>query len=226
MSLLKGPRFINRARHTSFGAGGLVQTPTLLFASHRMSLPKEWSYPAYIDSRPYCLPTDNQGLTSMCAAYSMAGAIEVENWRMHHVAKQQDAARIYAEAKKIDGNNSPGTSFPSVFDAAKNLGILSQGSEYETIRSRAELMFALHKYGVCLLGFVINEGWNYCGADGWISDYDGVLGGHAVLGCFYDKDGVGFQNSWGVTWGSNGYGRMTWDQYDKQIMDGMVIGRL
>jgi len=39
---------------------------------------------------------------------------------------------------------------------------------------------------------------------------------------FYDNEGIGWQNSWG-DWGIDGFGRMTWAQFDRQFMYGVVL---
>jgi hypothetical protein len=77
---------------------------------------------------------------------------------------------------------------------------------------------------VVIIGFEIDEGWNACSSvTGYIGHGGATLGGHAVLGCYYDGDGFGFENSWAKTWGRNGFGRMTWKQFDEQFLYALAV---
>lgn len=219
-----------RAKETDFKAGGLCLDRIEL---QSVSGPERSGFvaPEYIDSRPYCMAADDQSTTPRCAAFSMAGLIEVRTWINTHIPKTVDPAPLYAEAKRIDGNNSPGTYFESVFQAAKNLKLIPDTATLVKLTNFLDVKFALHKNAVCLLGFNIDDGWNKTDTrSGWVDNGTRTLGGHAVLGCyFYDSrslsepPSVGFQNSWSSSWGMRGFGRMTLSQFDKQFMYGVAV---
>lgn len=185
--------------------------------------------PPWLDNRPYCLPADDQGQTSMCAAYSMAGLLEVYHWKKNRVPTTIDPKPIYAEAKRIDGNNSEGTYLESVFQAAITLGLLPETAHPVMLTGLLDVKFALHRYTVCIAGFRITSGWNRVGRDGWIGEADDSLGGHAVLLNWYSdfgsrEDGVGWTNSWNRAWGNDGRGRMRIRQFRPQFMYGLAVG--
>ena len=90
------------------------------------------------------------------------------------------------------------------------------------LTTERDVKFALHTHGVCVAGFAITSGWNVVSRSGWIGTQEDGIGGHAVLLCYYDADGIGFQNSW-LDWGVRGFGRMTWGQFLEQFMYGAVI---
>jgi hypothetical protein len=216
--------FGRRTRHVG---GGLLGVGIADGGESLLCQPSGWVPPAWIDSRGYCLATDDQGATSMCAAYSAAGLVEVVEWRRSGVPKTVNPLPIYAEAKRLDGNDQPGTTLQHAVEAVRNLALFSDLTPFTTTRlsSFRDCIFAMHRQAVCLLGFEIDAGWNKANtATGWIAEGGDRLGGHAVLGCWASvEDGIGFQNSWGRDWGVQGFGRMTRGQFDRSFLGGMAV---
>jgi hypothetical protein len=63
------------------------------------------------------------------------------------------------------------------------------------------------------LGFDCTQSFEQTGSDGVVKQPDpneGSVGGHAVLACGYDADGVYIRNSWGQGWAKDGYAQMPW----------------
>ena len=108
---------------------------------------------------------------------------------------------------------------------AQDLGFLPTPAPIRTLTGRRDIQWALHRYRVALIGFDIDDNWNDAGRNGWIGRRPDAenLGGHAVLACYYDAEGIGWQNSWGSRWGWEGFGRMTWQQFGEQFMYGVVV---
>jgi len=208
--------------------GDLVEDPTILSEENlSLSAPHGFTVPAWVDSRPLCLPSSNQGSEPSCAGYATAGYVEVMNWAKTGIQTQIDGSAIYARAKQIDESpKSQGTTLTAAVQAAKDLGFIDEALKVNVIRTRLDFQFALHKNRVCIIGFNITEEWGKVDPDsGFISVGDTTpLGGHAVLGCYYDQFGPAWQNRWNVTWGTKGFGRMTWEQFDKQFLYGVVLG--
>ena len=208
------------SRKTKFVGGGLIN-PYIL--CREVSSPDNFTNPAYVDGRPYCIEASNQGQTPHCAGYTAAGMKEVEHWKTTGIKQQRDGDLCYAEAKKIDGMPKvEGTSLYHAAVAGKSLGWFT--GEPRMITNEFNLRWALHRHGCCMAGFQIDSNWNSVSKGGWIGTKKNAtsLGGHAVLVCYYDKDGVGFQNSWG-DWGWGGFGRMTWTQFRATFMHGLVM---
>jgi len=220
-------------------SGGLLEEPTPRGDSELLTVPNQFIAPRRIDSRDMCLSASNQHQEPSCAGYTTAGYIEFYNWKTYHYPSQINGDGIYAEAKRIDNNTHPGTTLKSAADAALNLKLISGTPKYvdfpavnNSTLSRKEkralsIKFALHKYGVVLSGFMITDDWD------WVDKKTGMIrnsgdkaqlkGGHAVLLCGFDDNGVYIQNSWSDGWGHYGFATLSWDQYDTQMMKAMVI---
>lgn len=187
--------------------------------------------PVQVDLRPQLLPSSDQGTTPKCAAYAMAGWIEFYNWKYKGIADQIDPDPIYARAKFIDGNSTPGTTLESVLQAAQDLGLIAS-SLIGNIRqvTAAGVQQAIHRYGAILAAFEITESWENATPNGWI-DMGGLgLGGHAVLLCGYsnivnppyDEPWYGFQNSWGEQQGWRGFNRVKHALFQQQFKHGLI----
>jgi len=229
-------------KKSSFASGDLFDEIIPRGGVALMKVPEQFISPYRIDSRDMCLSSSNQLQTPNCAGYSMAGYIEYHNWKTIHYPAQVDGDAIYAEAKKIDGNNSPGTYLSSAIQGAINLKLINGTAKYVDypsinqsgmdigLKRMISIKFALHQYGVVLAGFRITDEWD------WVDKKTGLIrdlgskakdkGGHAVLLCGYDMDGVYIQNSWGTEYGHYGFAVLSWKQYVKQIMQAMVVDSL
>jgi len=226
-------------KKSSFASGDLLDEIIPRGEVDLLPVPEQFISPHRIDSRDMCLSSSNQLQTPHCAGYSMAGYIEYHNWKTIHYPAQVDGDAIYAEAKIIDLNNRPGTQLSSAIKAAINLKLINGTAKYVDYQSvnasdmdvglkrMVSIKFALHQYGVVLAGFRITDEWD------WVDKKTGLIrdlgdkaqprGGHAVLLCGYDMEGVYIQNSWGTNWGHYGFAVLSWKQYVKQIMQAMVV---
>ena len=196
--------------------------PTLAFK------PTAFLAPKTIDLRDYCAKTQDQGALPWCAAYSACGFATNVLWRKTDFPTTIDAEPIYRFAKSID--DSPNTEGTTLHAALQ--GLLKEKYFDETIcsvatlRTMPQVKYAIHKFGCCLLGMIVSREWYKCSAKkATISgkkDRD-LLGGHAVLACGYNEDGMIIQNSWGVEWGSYGFALITWAEFLREFMYGAVL---
>ena len=210
-------------KHTNFTAGFCLFKPKK--RDIRFALPQNFVAPVKLDFRDMCLSADDQGNTPTCVAHATAGFIEVESWRLTHVPKQLDAMAIYNKAKEIDGDGQDGTTLESAGLAAIALGLIKAVPTYLNDCGIDALKFAIHTHCGCVLGLNITEEWNSVGEDGRLEIIPNakVLGGHGIYACAYDAYGPWIQNSWGPTWALNGFGHLSWNQYQQQWMDGAVL---
>lgn len=209
---------------------GLVIEDTNLLTAPTLSVPT-FTVPPYIDSVYLCIPSSSQGDKPHCAGYATAGAIEVEDWLKTHVAAQRDGDLIYSGAKEIDKDKKDGTSLSSAIKSAQNLGWIDKTKKIKLIENEIGLKFALHTHRVCIAGFDITNDWFDCNPSGGVipnKETKGI-GGHAVLICWFDSFGIGFQNSWGKDWGCQtrdylqGFGRLSWEQFDRQFLYAAIV---
>lgn len=212
-----------------FTAGLLPRTtPRRLQLS---AAPTSYVGPAHLDRRPEMLPTSDQGNTSKCVAYSIAGCLEYRRWKRDGIAEQIDPNDIYARAKQLDGMpGQEGTTLEDGLQAAQDLGLMSrvENSLLREVYTFPEVQQAIHRYGVILGAFNIQAGWMAATPDGWIPAGGGNLGGHAVAICgastLTEPWWVAIQNSWGDAQGWRGFNRMPHDLFLQQFEYGLVWG--
>ncbi len=208
-------------------AGGL-KMPANMDALPRLSAITGFVAPTVVDSRGYCTRTEDQGSTSMCAAYSTTSFAENIMWRQTHKPPTYDPATVYRKAKALDGDNGEGTTLDHAAEAF--LSIYPDAFDKECtpkiIRSWAgdlnDLKYAIHKYGCAVGGFNITDAW-YRAKGTWIPSGGVSAGGHAVLVCGYNENGLIIQNSWGQNWGEKGFAVLRWVDARSQFMYGCVL---
>lgn len=188
--------------------------------------------PDTVDLRDYCTRTEDQGSKPWCAAYTAAQWCENVKWRVNDYPEDVDPTWIYSYAKSVDGSpNTDGTTLVAVLEALLDRKMFNPDKCKVKVIGRIggidRIKYAVHKFGCALGAFNITDEW-YNLSDGNTTSVTGNgdrrdLGGHAVLICGYNRDGVIIQNSWGTGWGSYGFGLITWNAFSRQFLYGAVL---
>src|SRR5947199_405968 len=64
---------------------------------------------------------------------------------------------------------------------------------------------AMTEAGILYASARVHSGWRSVGKDGIIQPSETNIGGHAFAIVAYDADGLWIQNSWGASWGKQGF---------------------
>jgi hypothetical protein len=72
---------------------------------------------------------------------------------------------------------------------------------------------AIAEVGILYATARVHSGWRRVKVDGLIPQTDELIGGHAFAIVAYDDSGFWIQNSWGPTWGRNGFCKITYDDW-------------
>lgn len=191
----------------------------------------KFTAPKTVDLRDYCTQTENQGSLPYCAAYTAAGFAENVMWRRDDYITQIDPVSIYKRAKELDGDPGEGTSLTAVLEVLLEkkyfdpnicqIQVIYDNSDFES-----SIKYAIHKFGCILLACDITEEWYLCGTNKTAitgKNNNRSVGGHAILCCGYNRDGVIIHNSWGEEWGAYGYALITWEALRKQFLYAAVL---
>jgi hypothetical protein len=84
---------------------------------------------------------------------------------------------------------------------------------------------AISEVGILYATCDVHSGWMDVRSNGQIHFVDDKVGGHAFAIVAYDSDGLWIQNSWGTTWGREGFGQISYDDWLKNATD-VWVGRL
>ncbi len=196
---------------------GVTKAPSLKFA-----MPDQVTYPIELSYLRECRPLEDQGQYPMCGAFAGCCDIQAAYWLQEGIIKDFKEAPLYYEANQNDGIDGEGTTINAIVEAAKTLGYC-QSYTARAVQSRNELRWAVWKYRRVLCGFRITDNWNKTNNQGVISDGGEPIGGHAVVCCGYTAYGPVIANSWGTSWGLNGYGQFSWESFDKMFMGGLAV---
>lgn len=197
---------------------------TLPFLAPRVS----FIAPDTIDLRDYCTKTRDQRDNPWCAAYSAMGFASNILWRKNDFPTDFDPEPLYNYAKTIDGSPSTdGTTLTAVLKGLLHQELFdAQRCSVRVLRTIEQVKYAIHKFGCCLLGMNVSKEWYACNPEKTVisgNKDNYLLGGHAVLACGYNRDGIIIQNSWGVGWGAYGFALVTWREFLREFVYGAVL---
>ncbi|HUT23489.1 MAG TPA: C1 family peptidase [Sumerlaeia bacterium] len=97
------------------------------------------------------------------------------------------------------------------------------GAYYRLRPSLPDFHAALNETGVLYVSAQIHQGWERADSKGVIKPDGAPLGRHAFAIVGYDKRGFWVQNSWGKSWGKNGLGLWTYEDWVQNMMDAWVV---
>ena len=165
-----------------------------------MGLPKEYSYKKYL---PKVL---NQGSDPICVPCSLSANI---NWRLNlRKGKPKDNEIALYDIFKSRTIEGEGMTFKDAFKYLMETGVETKEGNYKIgsyamVNSILAIKFAVVANGPCVGVLPV---YNADSADEfWNEKYGEFLGYHAVSIVGYDENGIIIRNSWGSSYGSDGY---------------------
>ncbi|MEL6430479.1 MAG: C1 family peptidase, partial [Planctomycetota bacterium] len=99
--------------------------------------------------------------------------------------------------------------------ASRPLGAYLRVDQQDLVAMHA----ALSEVGILYASATVHQGWSDVGTDGVITYDSTPIGGHAFAIVGYDEVGFWIQNSWGPTWGRDGFARIAYDDWLENARD-------
>lgn len=171
--------------------------------------------PVPIDSVSWArsIPILDQGDLGSCTGNAMTGALGIAPLypnlpAKHPVLDESEAVILYGVATQLDGYpgtyppNDTGSDGTSVCKAAQKAGLISGYTHATTLNDMLQALMA----GPVLMGLDWYEGFDNPDISGVVAISGSVRGGHEVVARTVHTDAqlVGFDNSWGTSWGVAG----------------------
>lgn len=177
---------------------------------NNFQIPDKYSFVDYLPD------VENQGNTNMCVTYAIASHLDwnlnvdhgYDNTIQHNIDKNE----IYS-VRKTPGDN--GMTFKEALSYVRKHGVNSDHGvikieKYAMIESEVSLKQALLLNGPCIGGMFVKDANK---TDFWNGKRN--LGGHAIAIVGWTKEGFIIRNSWGKSYGNNGYSIMKYSDFDK-----------
>lgn len=200
----------------------ILSLPALTFERDEFVAPKT------IYNMDYNTRVEDQGEKPWCAAYAAAMFAENVLWRKYGKPPVVKEDWIYEYAKKHDGMpDMDGTTLVAAMSALLDGGLFNPSvCKVKVLNTPEQVKFAIHKFGVCIIGMQVTQEWYYCNREkpSIYGQHEQIpLGGHAVTCCGYDRSGFMILNSWGPKWGSDGFALVSHDCFKRQFVYGAVL---
>ena len=226
---------------TSFSNNGCGIVPSPkdnrdYIVSSVMQTPK---FPKEFTLQNKLLPIRNQLNTSMCAAFSGACVKEYHELKDCNVKEYFSPEYIYnlRSDKNIDGmylrdlmkimqkKGTPRERFwrfrssrPGNIDQVNSDAQLFKIQNYAKAKTVNEVKTALMKAGPCIIAVPVYNTYRH---DIWRkAKKENMIGGHAmVIVGWTNQDNFIIRNSWGESWGFNGYTYMSFKDFEKSVWE-------
>lgn len=172
------------------------------------------------------VPPFDQGEIGSCTGNALAGCLATgPHFQTGRVVDENLAVSIYERATHLDaipGHYPPddtGSSGLAVCKAAAKMGLIHAYHHAFTLHSA---LAALGSVGPIIIGVNWYAGFDEpVGTSAELVISGEVRGGHEVelLGVDVDTKTVRGCNSWGVDWGDRGYFTMSWDTFERLLLE-------
>ena len=173
--------------------------------------------PASYSYRNFLPDVLNQGESSICVPCSISAYL---NWEKNlETGSKKDNRVDYFEIYDRRTNQGEGMTFKEAFNYLRHHGVNSMSgilkiNEYSLVRSKEILRNAIIMNGPCVGALPV---YNYSDSFWHENNGDVLLGYHAISIVGYNKDGFIIRNSWGKSYGNNGYSLIRNEDIGKMV---------
>lgn len=173
-------------------------------------VPQEYSFENYMS------PIQDQGNTNMCVTYALSAFLNwIVNMKLKTSKKDNnvDLKEIYSIRE--DKKNDNGMSIKEALLYAKKHGVKTnigniRINDYAIVGSQQILKQAILANGPCLIALPV---YNSYANDFWNGET--LEGFHCVSVVGYNKNGFIIRNSWGRSYGKEGYWTLPYGEFNK-----------
>jgi hypothetical protein len=179
-----------------------------------IQIPEKYSYKKYL---PEVL---NQGNKPICVPCSLSAYINWDENLENETVRKDNNVNLSEIFKNRTEKTDDGMSFKDAFYYIRHHGVETDNGNYKIdkyakVGSELALKQAIIINGPCVGGLPV---YNSAIDEFWDKEKgDELLGGHAVSIVGYNNDGFIIRNSWGNTYGIDGYYVIPYEDFNKFI---------
>ena len=165
-------------------------------------------------------PVRDQGMESTCVCQTLTGMLDVQKNSEDGIMNRCNNFSINELYEQRSNKPQNGMSIKEALSILKHRGLNNEKIDnYALCTSIANAKQALIANGPLAIGMMVYDN----GTDEYWIRKGTQLGGHCTMLVGFDKDGFIMRNSWGTSYGNEGYITLSYSDFNKYCMECWTI---
>lgn len=165
-------------------------------------------------------PIRDQGSESTCVCQTLTGMLDVQRNAKNGISNKCNNFSISELYNQRSNKPQNGMVIKEALSILRHKGLSGEKIDnYALVTSISVAKQALISNGPLAIGMMVYNN----GTDEYWKENNQCLGGHCTMLVGYDKDNFIMRNSWGASYGDNGYIKLSFSDFDRYCMECWTI---
>lgn len=180
----------------------------------------DFHIPEIFSYQPLMPPIKDQGTESTCVCQTLTGMLDVQKNAKNSIANKSNNFSIYELYDQRSNKPQEGMMIKEALSILRHRGLNDEKIDnYALVTSIEAAKQAIVSNGPLAIGMMVyNNGTDKY----WINRGD-CLGGHCTMLVGYNANGFVMRNSWGTSYGDNGYILLPYNDFEKYCLECWTI---
>lgn len=180
----------------------------------------EFHIPSSFSYQPLMPPVRDQGSESTCVCQTLTGMLDVQRNSKNDVSNKCNNFSIYELYNQRSNKPQNGMMIKEALSILRHKGLNGEKIDnYALVTNSTIAKQAMIANGPLAIGMMVYNN----GSDEYWKPKGQCMGGHCTMLVGYNEDGFIMRNSWGLVYGTNGYIKLPFEDFEKYCLECWTI---